>query len=305
MLPGNGLNAATAAQGDSSGDNAALVGPSVFVQPMVMYENATQRPTFGFYLAGVIGMGMGAMVQMVQLEPYCYFHLARDLYLGFWPYVELYPSYGFSYYVSAPLYLEWLHTGHYEEDWYYTMRDIASVAAYGGPLLVPSDNGALAAMEGGVQALWGVPLLRSSSVVLSADGGVINANEPFGLGALADSVGSDLYLNGSAGVRWVFPIVKTINRGTRVYADALYGSLFWQTSLMAGRSFVYGASAGDIGDVFTGESGARPDAVATHTAGATLQTGLFKHYLFFRTLSLTCTYELLRGDVAADVSLSF
>jgi hypothetical protein len=107
------------------------------------------------------------------------------------------------------------------------------------------------------------------------------------------------------GVRLTFPIAKTIIRGSRLYADALYASLFFESSLTASREFLLEANAGQVRDVVFGASDARRDGVSTHTAGVNLKTGLFKHYLFFRTLSLTCTYELMSGDIAGDISFTF
>jgi hypothetical protein len=102
----------------------------------------------------------------------------------------------------------------------------------------------------------------------------------------------------------VFPIVKSINRGERQYADALYGALFYRGSMLTDRAFLRQADRELALDVLGGRE-TTAHAAAGHRVGASLSMGLYKDYLFYRTLSLAGSYELLSRTWCVDLYLGF
>lgn len=295
---------------DSAGlSESGFIPPSIGIQPSVFYENAKRHATWGFTVLAALTMSGQSMMPFAFMgQQYTQWHLMRDLYLGLSPYAELYPMYG-SYYVSVPLWLQYLRMGHYEEDYSYTMRDILTLQVFGGPEMFPAGeestgNAVVGATTGGAMFAYGVPIARSSSLVLKADGAVTNGEDLFKITSLGSGGLSDLYVVGSLGARFVFPIVKTINSGRRLYADALYASLSYDGSLAANRAFIFDARQEDVLDVLS-DADASDDASVSHTVGASLTMGTYKKYLFFRTLSLSGRYEVLSGDVFVDVGFGF
>jgi hypothetical protein len=269
-----------------------------------------RRPTLGFMAMGALSMGMGAMMpEVIMLGPFAYWHPARDLYVGISPYGEIWPLYGFAYYVSATVWAQYLRMGYYEEDWFYTQRNITDLIVEVGPQVFPADAasdtaGAVGAMAGALTVSHGIPWGRSSSLVLEGQGGLANANDPFLTAELGEEGASDLYANGMVKARVVMPIAKNINRGHALYADALYWSAFYEGSIIANRRFINEASAGDVRRLLV-DRGSSRDACLTHTVGGDITMGLFKNYLFFRTLTVSGSYELLYDKVFVDVSLTF
>ncbi|MBD3240261.1 MAG: hypothetical protein GF331_06715 [Chitinivibrionales bacterium] len=298
-------------EGDMSADETDTISspvwtpPSIFLQPLAYYENTRLRPTLGLAGTASLSMGMGSMMPtFFILMPFAEWHVMRDLYLGISPYGEVWPAYGFDYYVSASAWLQWLRAGYYEEDWIYTMRNITSLLVEVGPHLFPGENGAVAATVGAVSLVHGFPWGRSSSLVIEIDGSVTNGSDTFSSLLLDDDGASDLYAQGRVGTRVVIPIAKNINRGYTLYADALYGSAFYEGTIVANRSYIFNATRDDIRALLL-KPETTPDAYLTHTVGAELTLGLFKDYVFFRTLSVKGSYELLYDKVFVDVGLTF
>lgn len=292
-------------QATDSAASSEWIPPSISFQPVAYFESARLSPTLGLTGTGSLSMGMGAMrPEFIILMPFAQWHLMRDLYVGVSPYGEIWPLYGPDYYVSAPVWLQWLRAGYYEEDWAYTMRNVTSLLVEVGPHLFPGANGAVAATVGGLSFVHGVPWGRSSSIILEADGSVTNGSDVFTGLLLGDDGASDLYVQGRLGARVVLPIAKNINHGYTLYADALYGSVFYEGIVAANRSYIFNASRDDVRELLVTPD-ASADAHLTHTVGMDLTLGLFKDYLFFRTLSIKGSYELLYDKVFVDVGLTF
>ncbi len=299
---------------DSTADDdeggGSWFGPSMLLIPYAYYENASLSPTLGFVIQGAMPIGMGgSMPQYIMAQPFLQWHVVRDLYLGLSPYGEVWPAYGFSYYVSAPLWLQLLTYSYYEEDWHYTMRGITSLMVEIGPHVFPADSAlgegaAVEAMVGGLTFTTGIPIARSASFVIDASVSGVNANEPFVSALLGDSALSDIYGQGSLGTRMVFPIVKEINRGGKTYADALYGAVYYRGDVAANRTFAEEAHREDVEQILV-DPDHTPHASVAHTVGAQLAMGTYKYYDFYRTLTLDVSYELLRGTIRVDAGYTF
>jgi Tol biopolymer transport system component len=289
--------------GSTDTNGYVVIPPSLFLQPVVYYENAMCATSLGFQVGGALSVGGMIMPQLVMVNPFAYWHLCRDLYAGLSPYFEWQPMQS-DYYLFAPLWLQWLRQGYTETHAAYTMRNVTDMTVEGGGMLVPGNDGGVGVFVDSVGIRHGLPVGRHASFVLGAGGSIFLGSARFWQPPLDSAASSDLFGQASVSARLVFPIVKNINAGTRMYADALFASLGYEGAILGNRRFITGADRDMLVDVVTGAR-AFDDARVSHTLEAALTLGVYKDYTFFRTLSVVGSYEVLARKVFVDARMGF
>ena len=205
---------------------------------------------------------------------------------------------------QMPFYLMWQHSGYYNNNMYYNMSDVVQVQALCGPVHSLFDIGGGSysydwATMYGLSGYFGYPVTRYSSLSISTTQQWMTMGLPFkDLQSNLDSYSNTLY-NSSSRLAYTFPIIRNINRGHSMYADALYGKILVNLD--------YEANSNSRGVFMSYQNGvvvARYDLSSTYCApavGVGLDFGFVKQYIFSRTLALNGLYNIFSKKT--DVSL--
>jgi hypothetical protein len=310
--PGNGspllpaftaLQRRSAAAGSAPTDSGSAVAPSkqftmpLFFVPMIGLENRRHEVTLGLQAQAMLTSLL--MPVMVAVAPSLDWHCSRDVYCGFSPVIQVALSTFIGseplYIASFPLWVQWQRMGYINEDIDYNLSDVtaltATVAPQALPLRLIKGNDTTTAMGGmfmaGIQFRHGFPLGRYSALSLVSEDLLQvfseKTDDPQGY---VDGF-SDLYAQLSGGLEYTFPIVRNINRG-RLYADNLYGTVFYNCITYGNREGLAGLSERQLFDPPQG----RETVMVAHIVGAGLDFGFIKKYTFNRRLALKAGWDL-------------
>ena len=120
---------------------------------------------------------------------------------------------------------------------------------------------------------------------------------------LLDGV-SNSYLLSANGVRFVFPIVRTINRGSRNYFDAWYGHVGYYLFGYA-NSGLFDGSPIESRRLFTEKGYRRASIFLDHIVTVGGELGRYKSYLFFSPLRFEVSYQVLRSMFHLSLTSGF
>ena len=298
---------------ESTDSAAAQQTISAVATPAFAVENSTAAPTVGFEMSTQLYMLL--IPAVIQAAPYLEYQFAREwtggvrLNLASAPFNEL-PLFG-----SMPFYISWEHPGIYNEDISYNHTDVLQLQLSIAPQFMPgqtlersTDSTGLfdttLTAVGGIAAdlglFCGVPLFRYAAIQLSSfTSGVYHDEKTLDDLVVQSGNGnpflhglSNSYLSTYNGIKTVFPVIRTIDRGRHYYFDALYGYVGYHLFAYMNSSFFDRLDEMD-GAVFS-EPGYRPQSIfVEHIVSAGFELGHYVSYFFFKQLSFDFNYYIL------------
>jgi len=288
--------------------------------PFLGFENRVFKPTFGMDALMIVYI----MPQIINLNPYIEWHVARDLYMGVSPTFTVIPlAFGSKSEkplgISAPLWLRWHYQRYINEDIRYNNAGISSLSIFAGPEVMPytkiedayDSTGSVVVSDTtrdyvtslvfGVEFLHAFPVYKYSSFnIRTQNTGVTLNREISGRVGEIKSVDYRFLLTSKTRLGYTFPILRNINRG-RWYADNLYGSLFYRLDFSGTQQFFANAER----DIVFNKQYSSDYAYLSHRIGAGVELGLIKKYMFMRTLMLEAAWNVFDNSVYVDVSMWF
>ena len=269
----------------------------------------------------MLGIELSAMMQSMMLpvnlsaSSYMEFQFARDWFCGARVNLGSMPFHGLPFFFGIPWYLAWYHPGYYNEDFFYNLADYSQVQLSGGPQFVPSRvvstvNDSIdttAAVVFGwmaeIELFRGIPLFKYGALQLHSLTSAtyhgeqtldeqLNSNGAAG-DPLLDGV-SNSCLFSANGIRFVFPIVRTINRGSRNYFDAWYGHVGYYLFGYANSRLFDGAPI-ESRRLLTEKGYRSASLFFDHIVTVGSEVGRYKSHLFFTSLGFEVSYQILRS----------
>ena len=284
-----------AASSDSSKSSSVVP----LLIPGAGWLNAEHTVTLGINVQGVIVNNI--VPTIIAVNGTAQWQLLRDLYADFSPKLQFYPKTLFTgQFISMsdfPLSVAWQTSGYVNTDIQYNSSDLGLLQGTISPSFFPIgtrispdsvvySNGS--AMTYALQGIRGFPVTRYSSIVLGAVGLITNFSEPINDPLDTLKSPSSLYTSLNVSTRFVFPIVRNINRGEKYYAEALYGSLIYEMSFYSNtevtdNSFIYS---------LTRRSFDPTHYLVEHDIGLGINFGSTKSYSFFGMSSLKLLWDI-------------
>ncbi len=303
-------------QSDEKRNDSTTALPSLilFAIPGIAVQNSFGVPTVGCELhARLLQLFLPVYL---SATPYAEFRIAREWYAGTQLNLVSMPFQNFLLIYNLPFYVRMVHTGYYNEDFYYNLADCSYMNFSLGPRLVPglrdiyneieSKNDTIAETVFGwsseMELFKGIQLWKYASLQLYSFTSATyhkkktfddRLNDDMIIGEkLLDGV-SDTYIMSVNGVRTVFPVIRTVNRGRRNYFDAWYGSVGYNLFFYTNGS-VFGSSPPDPISVLS-DRNYRPGSVfCDHIITIGSELGRYKANAFFTSFKLELSYRILR-----------
>jgi hypothetical protein len=262
-----------------------------------------------------ISFGLNADVQLLYVIPYIFqiqglssWHIARDLYAGLFPGIEIIPLAGFAIPdVNAALALLYAASGYMNTDIGYNRGGVTQLQLTVVPesFLPLSDTTSelagidrVSALTVQIDAMHAFPLRKYFSLELRTRESYSTFSQPvldqFDL--LAG--GSTEYLSADVGASFVFPLWRQINGGP-AYADALYGAVGYDVQMLSNTM----TFQGDFSRALSVPSYDKDHIVVSHVFSAGVKFGFFKSYLFNRTLQAKAYWDVWKKKLAANLSV--
>lgn len=291
-------------------DSTKGVAFGAYLLPSIMLENNASAPTLGLEMSAELQALF--IPSVINITPYAELQLGRDLFAGVRLQATLAPLYGYPLFGLIPFYLTWSRYDRYNEDMTYNMADYSYVQFLAGPRFIPSlitddesvddyDTSYAPVVNGvqvGLELFHAFPLFKYGSFQLSSSNAATYHNRATvddGLASssrLIDGV-SKAYVLSSNGARLTFPILRNINRGRRTHYDALYGTVGYTLFGYVNSGFFDRLDQLDwklLSDEYFLEQWAFADQIVS--IGCDL--GNYKSYQFFRTVSFSLSYQIVR-----------
>ncbi|MBN1758336.1 MAG: hypothetical protein JW863_08465 [Chitinispirillaceae bacterium] len=291
--------------------------------PVFAIENRAAAPTLGLemssYLASMVAPAL------ISVTPYTEYQFAREWTAGLRLELTSMPFHGLPLFGNMPFFLQWFHPGVYNEDITYNYADVAQLEISVGPRFQPGmylgkvisyddlyDTSVVGGVEAQINFFYGIPLFKYSSLQLfSFTTGVYHSRRTLDDMVVQSSNGveflpgfSNSYVASFNGLRAVFPLARTINRGHRYYFDALYGYIGYQLFSYTNSSFF--DHLGAIGPEVLTDPDFRPESIMLeHTVSIGCNLGHYLSYLFFRQLSVDFTYYILNNYFYLSLTSGF
>jgi hypothetical protein len=309
---------AQADSSDSAAPDAKLDWLPVF-QPLFSLENASFGPTIGMDLTSyMVGM---IMPEVTIGQSRIDWQLSRALHFQFAPAGQL-AFFATSegpipiLFFALPAGLIWQDYGYIEKDVAYTQRGLIGFQVMAewyrsAGLYINSDPSSPASgdttgeftypwLVGGA-FMYGIPLGRHSSLVVNAEAqNTWYSRRYFDPEEELDGA-SNRYFTGAARLSLNAPIIRNINRGSRFYAEGLFGEIFYDFSLYANSTLFdhpsvkyFSSSTFDTANVDRGQ-----------IIGAGLTLGMTKSYMFSQVLSLKAGYDIWRKKLHIGLHYGF
>ncbi|MBN1308379.1 MAG: PD40 domain-containing protein [Chitinispirillaceae bacterium] len=311
------------ASGDQS-DSSATEPPFYFAAlPTLAFENRYGVPTIGVEIS--TEMAMMLLPRYISVAPYIEFQLAREWFCGAAATLMSMPFSGYPFFCSMPFYLVWSHTGYINEDLYYNMADYTEFHFAAGPRFLPGSiisfendsTDTIMPVVGGwmaqIDLFHGIPLFKygslqlRSSTVATYHGERTLDDRLFSTDGTEDRLldgMSNSYLLSVNGLMLVFPIVRTINRGSRNYFDALYGHAGYRLFTYANSGF-FDRPPENRHRLFS-DPGYRQESVfLDHALSAGIELGRCKSHLFFSSIAFEFSYWMLRSSFRLSLTSGF
>jgi hypothetical protein len=240
--------------------------------------------------------------------------ILRDWYATFSPQLQFYPAYLLAGQLlgvtSFPVTVSWRSSGYLNTDLAYNYRGLTLVQCAVAPsffpigqdVLLPDGRdstiyrgGSSTALE--IQCNHGFPLRYYSSIVVAAIASETYYSESIGdpLDSLKGS--SDLYTSAGLSAQFIFPVARQINRGTH-YADALYGSLFYNVMVYSNRDW----EAQALSRALSFPSYNSQNFFVEHSVGAAMTFGVTKAYVFSQMNTLSIKWNVWRKRLQVNLS---
>ncbi|MBD3343474.1 MAG: hypothetical protein GF401_00255 [Chitinivibrionales bacterium] len=291
-----------------SAESEALYSWIPLIVPELTVENRKSAPTFGFMFQSQVFLYIPVYV---LFNPYIQWHVARDFYIGASPQLALENITNFS--AEFPLWFLWTRDGYYNEDISYNLADLSMLRAAFIPMIVPvrkeiiriEGTSTETVYSGGkalrIAGMHSFPIKKYFSLLLEGDFYPVwlseTVQDPF------DKIDgySDSYFSFDAGVNFIFPLFRYINRGNYFCADALYGRAIYELSLYGNRNYALSSLPEYISEKYYDPSAAS----TTHRLGGGLTFGYTQSYSFFQQASFEATWDLWRNEVAVKAALGF
>lgn len=304
----------------SDASESPISGP--YLIPFFGAENRTLKPTIGFDAIAALVLLVPAVI---YVDPYIEWHLARDLYFGISPSFLIRPGLLFSdgmagFGMSSPVWIQWIYKRYSNEDIYYNKAGISSLNVFVGPDVIPvveiedtyDTSGSLSesdttfetvvSLSFGLEFMHAFPLFKYASFTLSTQNYGLKFNKEVSgsIGRYYDSTSYDFLLTSSNRAAFKLPIIRNINRG-RLYADNLYGSLFYQLDFAGTEEYFSEPKK----DAFLDKKYSTDFASVSHLLGAGIEFGLIKNYMFMRKLKVEAAWDFFYEEFNFDLSWWF
>ncbi|MBN1575700.1 MAG: PD40 domain-containing protein [Chitinispirillaceae bacterium] len=305
-------------------DSSAEEPPFYFAAlPTLAFENHYGVPTLGIELSAE--MAMMLLPGFISIVPYIEFQLAREWFCGAHINLASAPFSGYPFFCSMPFYLVWSRPGHINEDMYYNYADYTEFQFAAGPRFVPSsiisfESGSIdttTPVVGGwtaqINLFHGIPLFKYGSLQLRSYTSATYHGEQTLDDLLFSTEGTDDPLldgmsNGNLlstnGIRFVFPIARTINRGSRNYFDALYGHAGYHLFGYVNSSF-FDRPPDNTHRLLTDPEYSSESVFLDHILSTGIELGRYKSHLFFSTLAFEFSYWMLRSSFHLSLTSGF
>lgn len=291
-----------------------------FLIPFFGIKNRMLKPTVGFDAMVVLFSVM--LPAVIYVDPYIEWHVARDLYVGVSPSFIVLPfsiaDAGFG--MSVPVWLQWMYNRYYNEDIYYNRAGISSLNFFIGPEITPTyeiedqcdSTGTVVgsdttfetatSLSCGMEFMHGFPILSYASINLSTGNYITKYNIKISgpINKYNDSTDYTFLLTSRNRTAFIFPIVRNINRG-RLYADNLYGTLFYQLDFSGTEEYFSAAK----NDAFIDKKYSSEFVSVSHLLGAGIEFGSIKHYTFMRTLKAEAAWDFFQEKFNFELSWRF
>ncbi len=309
---------------DTTVDDTADEGTSAVIPYLVPFGGIESRrfaPTIG--LDAQIGL-ISMIPAVFYIDPYINWHVTRDLYIGVSPTFSIMPLYLFlgeeaGFGLSAPFWIEWMYHQYINEDIAYNKAGLTLLRGFIGPDITPffdvvqtvdsagtvleSDTviTPVASFIFGIEARHAFPLFHYGSFILSTENYGIKSNQVvYGRVGDIDSTDYRFLFTSATRAALTFPVLRNINSG-RLYADNLYGSLFYQLNF-AGTDDYFDAAAKDV---FVDKSCRSDNASVSHLIGLGFQMGLIKYHTFKRDLNVEAAWDIFDEEIIITMSFRF
>ncbi|MBD3418666.1 MAG: hypothetical protein GF398_00970 [Chitinivibrionales bacterium] len=283
-----------------------------YVMPLLGYQNHMYQPSFG--LLGTAILAGGFFPAQIVLTGNLGRTLGRDFYASIMPQLMMVNTSTadttlVSLFVGqAALSCAWRTYGYYNEDILYHRADLTTAEVGLIPAFMPAgdtlrsngSNNYAGALELYGNFLQGLPVLKYASLHFELEGraewystGVVDVEDRIGGKA-------DFYFRSRNELSWRFPVWRNIQRGTNLYADALYGAAMYRMSIDARRAFFTTLAGG-----YFAEKNYRPhNAHLSHEAGLRLTLGYGLNYLqAIGRFSSAVYYDIWRNKLSFDISI--
>jgi len=281
------------------------------------FESNALSPTLGF--SSAVQMNLGEGLLHIALQPYFSQQIGREWSWGGSVEMQSIPLYGITQFLT-PFFLEWTHTGYINEDFSYNYGGATHVEVGGSYCALPSlistspVDSTLIKAEGWevhLSVLHAIPLLKYSSLAFSSFTDARFYNRPildfsfFNNGYPTEVLDeeSDLYLFSSNSVKLTFPLNRTINQGSRYYADALYGAISYSFVGYTNNTFLGNTT-------ITQKALTDPDYMPgslyiDHRLTYECNLGIHKSYLFFGLTHFSISQSLIRKSTSVSLTAGF
>jgi hypothetical protein len=285
---------------------------AALVIPGIGWQSMEHTLTLGLNLQAALVNVIVPAVIMANGE--AQWHILRDWYADFLPQLQFYPAYlmdgQFLGVTSFPVSVFWSNSGYINTDITYNYRGQTLLQCTVTPSFFPigqdavtSDGRDSTIYRGGsstaleIQCSHGFPIRHYSSLVVAANASETNYSER--IGDPLDSLygASDLYTTAGLSTEFIFPVARQINRGLH-YADALYGSFFYNVTFYSNRDFSTPAMA----DALSFPSYNSRHYFVEHSVGAAVTLGMTKSYTFSQTNTLSIKWNIWRKSLQVNLS---
>lgn len=270
-----------------------------FVGPSLSMQNNSLAASFGFDLTVVMPLFIPSEI---QFAPYVERQFGRGLYAGVTAITDAFIFAG-EYSVQVPVWVSWVNNGYYRRNINYTLGNVTIVQLIIDPMLIPVPG--LLPM---LSARHGFALGRYCSLTLGGEAlAFLPADQQLSTGGGGSTLVVDDYLETGLSSRFVFPIIPEINRGKRLYFDALYGSVAYRASGASHDEPVVSVSQGDMWEPLrTGkvELGGRT-VYLNQRIELALEAAVSKAYLFQYFWRASVAYDFTDEELFVKASAQF
>jgi hypothetical protein len=291
---------------DTAGDStAALQQWLPVLDPFLSYMNNTNALSFG----------LDADVMLLYFIPYVFriqgtstWHIARDVYAGLFPGVEIVPLAGFAIPdVNAALALLYATSGYMNTDIGYNRGGVTQLQLTIVPeSFIPLDDTTtklasierVSALTVQIDAMHAFPFRKYFSLELRTRESYSTFSQPVLDRFDLLPEGSAEYLFADVGASFVFPLWRQINGGP-AYADALYGAVGYDVQMLSNTT----TFQGDFLSAFSVPSYDKDHIIVSHVFSAGVKFGFFKSYLFNRTLQAKAYWDVWKKKLAVNLAV--
>jgi hypothetical protein len=153
----------------------------------------------------------------------------------------------------------------------------------------------------GIELFHAFPLFKYGARALSnSTQGLYSDRTLNGKIGTGDSTEFRALLVSATKASFTFPIIRNINSG-RVYADNLYGTVFYQVGFTATGGYFSSPSK----DLIFDKQYSSPDADASHIVGVALKMGTIKYYNYQRMLNTVVSWDIFHEQLFVELAMGF